>query len=203
MGLFERFGRGRDASAGPARDPVTPGPGAPDADARAIERYRYLLRTAPPETIEQAHTEAFAQLTPEQRRQVFDELSRELPPAERNAVEREGASAGALARAATRAEMRRPGALERTFGSATPAAGIGGVLAATFLSSIAGTVLGSMIAQHFLAQHPQADAESANADHASADAHNVADAGPAADETGAFDDPGADLGDFDSGTFDV
>ena len=41
---------------------------AQSADEQAIARYRYMLKTAPPETIEQAHAEAFAQLTPEQRR---------------------------------------------------------------------------------------------------------------------------------------
>lgn len=40
--------------------------GTPD-DQRAIERYQYLLKTAPPDKIEQAHAEAFAQLTPQQR----------------------------------------------------------------------------------------------------------------------------------------
>jgi hypothetical protein len=29
------------------------------ADEQAIARYRYMLKTAPPETIEQAHAEAF------------------------------------------------------------------------------------------------------------------------------------------------
>ena len=60
-----------------------PQQGGPQAgrsdDEIAVERYRYLLRTAPPETIEQVHAEAFATLTPEQRRQVFDELSRQSP----------------------------------------------------------------------------------------------------------------------------
>src|SRR5688500_3234244 len=52
------------------RDAIARGPvaGAPDADAQALERYRYMLKTAPPETLEQAHAEAFAKLTPEQRR---------------------------------------------------------------------------------------------------------------------------------------
>ena len=40
-------------------------------DEQAIARYRYRLKTAPPETIEQAHAEAFAQLTPEQRQQLL------------------------------------------------------------------------------------------------------------------------------------
>jgi len=40
-------------------------------DERAIERYRYMLRTAPPDTVEEAHAEAFGQLTPEQRQMVL------------------------------------------------------------------------------------------------------------------------------------
>ncbi len=39
--------------------------GALTEDEAAIARYRYMLKTAPPETIEQAHAEAFAKLTPE------------------------------------------------------------------------------------------------------------------------------------------
>ena len=35
--------------------------GASTEDERAIARYTYLLRTAPPEDIEKVHTEAFAQ----------------------------------------------------------------------------------------------------------------------------------------------
>ena len=54
-------------------------------DEQAVERYRYLLRTAPPETIEEAHAEAFAKLTPEQRRMVLQELNSTLTPAERAA----------------------------------------------------------------------------------------------------------------------
>ena len=53
----------------------------PLTDEQAIQRYRYMLRTAPPETIEQAHAEAFAKLTPEQRRKVLADVSSELPPA--------------------------------------------------------------------------------------------------------------------------
>jgi hypothetical protein len=121
-----------------------------------------MLRTAPPETIEQAHAEAFAQLTPEQRRKVLDSLVADLPDAERAAVARDDASAASLARAATRAEIRKPGVLERAFGSvgAGPAGvggvGLGGMMAGTLLSSLAGTVIGSMFAQQFFAHHPPA-----------------------------------------------
>jgi hypothetical protein len=114
-------------------------------DEQAVERYRYLLRTAPPEAIEQAHAEGFAQLTPEQRRLVLDGLSRELPSQER--TDRDDPQS--LARMATRAELRRPGTLERTFGGMNAGGmgiGLGGLVAGSFLSSIAGVVIGTAIA---------------------------------------------------------
>jgi hypothetical protein len=107
-------------------------------DEQAIERYRYLLRTAPPEAIEQAHAEAFVQLTPEQRRLVLESLSRDLPPQEW--AERDDPQS--LARMATRAELRQPGTLERTLGGMSPA----GLMAGSFLSTIAGVVIGTAIA---------------------------------------------------------
>jgi hypothetical protein len=134
---------------------------APSSDDQAIARYRYLLKTAPPETIEQAHAEAFAQLTPAQRQQVLQDLAAAAPEGgERAAVLRAGDQPESLARTATRAELGQPGVLERIFGGAGPAPGaaaapgMGGLLAGTFLTSMAGTVLGSMIAQQFLHAHP-------------------------------------------------
>ena len=144
----------------------------PSADEQALARYQYMLKTAPPETIEQAHTEAFAQLTPEQRRQVLHEMGDKVPAAERAMAEQGGASPQALARMATRAEIRQPGSL-------------GSMMAGSLLSSIAGAVIGSMIARHFFA-----------------------DPGAAADQEGAAQpEEGADQalgnGDVDLGSFDV
>ncbi|OOO01661.1 MAG: hypothetical protein USCGTAYLOR_02122 [Chromatiales bacterium USCg_Taylor] len=118
-------------------------------DEQAIARYRYLLKTAPPETIEQAHAEAFARLTPEQRRMALQQLSASVPEAERAAVAPGGADPQALARMATRAEVRQPGTMEQTFGRMGGGVGLGGLMAGSFLSTIAGTVIGSMIAQQF------------------------------------------------------
>src|SRR5437764_15348696 len=111
MGLFDRL---RDGLGVPAATSTNPIQGT--ADDPAIARYRYMLKTAPPETIEQAHAEAFAQLTPEQRRIVLQQMSEILPPAERALAERSGAQPEALARLATRAEIRQPGTMERMFG---------------------------------------------------------------------------------------
>src|SRR5690242_17892869 len=138
MSIFDRL-RGT----GVQRPAPTPS-GEPLSDEQAIERYRYMLRTAPPETIEQAHAEAFARLTPEQRRKLLKSLGAGLPDSVAD-------DPGALARAATRAEIREPGTMERAFGGAGAAPGMGSLFAGSFLSSMAGTVLGSMIAQHFFA----------------------------------------------------
>jgi hypothetical protein len=149
MGIFDRIFGGREAPTG--RQP-TQQPGL-SADEQAIARYRYMLKTAPPETIEQAHAEAFAKLTPDQRRKVLDQLSVELPSAEAAAAARMGDNPAELARVVTRAEVRQPGTMERVFGRLGGGAGMGGILAGTFLGSIAGTVVGSLIAQNFLGGH--------------------------------------------------
>src|SRR4051794_11724017 len=103
---YARQDPGPQAAAPQARRP------AQSEDERAIERYRYLLRTAPPDQVEAAHAEAFAKLTPEQRRQVLEQLSAAVPAGERPRND----DPQTLARTATRAEFRQPGFLERTFG---------------------------------------------------------------------------------------
>lgn len=149
MGFFDRF---RTSSDQPAA--------GTSAEEQAIARYRYLLRTAPPEAIEQAHAEAFARLTPEQRQRLLSELAADMPEAERNAAYRSGEAPGALARVATRTELREPGAMERAWnrmGSPRGAGmGFGGMFAGSFLAGMAGTVLGTMVAQQFFTQHPDA-----------------------------------------------
>ena len=82
-------------------------------DEVAVERYRYMQRTAPPGTVEQAHVEAFAKLTPEQRRRVLDEMSQTVPASERASSD----DPQAMARMATRSETRQPGTMERALGS--------------------------------------------------------------------------------------
>ena len=143
-------------------------------DQRAIERYRYLLQTAPPEDIERAHEEAFARLTPEQRAMVLRQLSEKLPASELG-----GDDPKSLARAATRAEMREPGTMERTLGG-------GGVpgLGSMFLATLAGAFVGSSIANSFDDDGRGSDASSGT----------EADDGDLGGDT-------ADAGDFGGGDF--
>ena len=148
MGIFDQlFGSDKTQPPTPVSGQRT-GQHEATTDQQAIERYRYMLKSAPPETIEQAHAQAFAQLTPEQRRMVGEQLSAEVPEAERVVVMQDGASPHSLARLATRAEVRNPGTMERTFGR-LGGGGLGGLMAGTFLSSMAGVVVGTMIAQQF------------------------------------------------------
>ncbi|KQS66662.1 hypothetical protein [Modestobacter sp. Leaf380] len=148
MGFLDRL-LGRDpqpTASAPAQQTAAPRP-APSTDEQAVERYRYLLRTAPPDQVEAAHAEAFAQLTPEQRQQVLTQLGDAVPAHERPT----GDDPQQLARAATRAEVRQPGTLERSFSGGGPmggrgGAGFGSMLGASLLGTVAGVVVGTAVA---------------------------------------------------------
>ena len=123
-------------------------------DEQAIERYRYLVRTAPPERIEEAHEEAFAKLSPEQRQEALRELSATVPEDERAGDD----DPRSLARMATRAEMREPGTVERAFGGRGGAlGGMGGTLLGTFAAAFAGTLVAQSLFGEF--GDPGAEAE--------------------------------------------
>jgi hypothetical protein len=155
MGFLDRlFGRREESRAQPAAPPSRGDwEQPPDADEQALQRYRYMLRTAPPETIEQAHEEAFARLTPDQRAQALRELAAETPEGERAALAGGRDDPKSLARLATRAEMRQPGMMERTFGGTGRGPGMGGMMGGTggtILGSVAAGFVGSIVAQQFL-----------------------------------------------------
>jgi hypothetical protein len=243
MGLLSRlFGRdrGQRSPYGPGyTDPYAqqgygyarqdPGPQAArparSEDERAVERYRYLLRTAPPDQVEAAHAEAFAKLTPEQRRQVLEQLAAATPAGERPRSD----DPQTLARAATRAEFRQPGTLERAFGGFGGGGGYGGggygrggfggggfggggmgmgsMIGGSLLGTVAGVVVGSAVADAlfdtglgdgglFGGGDEEAYAEGYQ-DGAGADGDGGGDYGG-----GDYDASGSDGGGFDGGGFD-
>ncbi|MET0955531.1 MAG: hypothetical protein ABWY68_06230 [Cryobacterium sp.] len=146
MGFLDRL-LGRPEQPEQTRQPVTP---ERSEDEIAVERYRYLLRTAPPETIEQVHTEAFSKLTDEQRDLLFQQLTENAMEGERPA----NAEPATLAKSATRAELRQPGTMERAFGGEQAGGrqgpGFGSMLGASLLGSVAGYVVGSALVSAFL-----------------------------------------------------
>lgn len=179
MSFFERLFGGT-----PAPEPASSRPVRGD-DERAVERYRYLLQTAPPETIERVHAEAFEKLTPEQRVLLLDQLRRDAPAGEAPADD----EPATLARAATRQEMREPGSMERSF----TAAGFGQMVGASLLGTVAGYVVGSALVSAFL---PPMDAGAVDAGAGDPGAEGMTDAG-GGDVGGDFGgDMGGDFGGF-------
>jgi hypothetical protein len=175
---------------------MPPAPGASE-DERALARYRYLLRTAPPEQLEALHAEAFAALTPEQRQQLLQELSTAAPGEAGTSAE-----PADLARAATRAEMRQPGTLQNTFSRGSfggAGVGMGGMFAGSMMGTIAGVVVGSVIADSLLGGY-DASPEAQESGDTGVDA-----GGASSDEVGAdggTDWAGGDSGSGDSGSGD-
>jgi hypothetical protein len=154
-------------------------------DRQSLERYRYMLRTAPPDDIERAHEEAFQRLTPDQRAAALRQLAEHVPPSEVG-----GDDPKSLARTATRAEMREPGTMERAFGGAG-APGLGSM----FLSTLAGAFVGSAIGNALF------DDDGGSEGDASGDAGGTSDEGEAAsgDWGGDAGDAGGDFGGGDIG----
>jgi hypothetical protein len=173
---------------------------ARDSDELAIERYRYLLRTAPPEEIERAHAEAFAALTPEQRQKVIEGLASTAPESELTAA---GDDPERLARVATRAEISQPGTMERVYGQ-MPARGgfLGGLgFGGTFLNTLAGAFVGTAIAQTLFGSYGYPPGDPAESGSDTSDGGSDASDGGDAGDGGDFG--GGDLGggDFGGGDF--
>jgi hypothetical protein len=182
--------------------PPRPAPAPePDPDLVAVERYRYLLRTAPPDQLERAHVEAFERLTPEQREIVRRDLEGASPAGEAP----RSADPADLARAATRAEVRAPGTLERSFSSGPAAPGMAG----SFLQTFAAVFVATTVAQALFGGFGDPYAADTGAGYAgSGDAGGSDDDAGAGDagQAGDFGDTGdmggfGDFGDF--GGFDI
>jgi hypothetical protein len=176
--------------------PPRPAP-TPDADEQAVERYRYLLRTAPPDQIERAHAEAFERLTPEQRAIVRSDLQATAGPGDAPLSD----DPRDLARAATRTEMRAPGTLERSFSSGPAAPGMAG----SFLQTFAAVFIATSVAQALFGGYGDpgttadgtADPSTETGDAGAADAGDVG----GATEVGGLGDAGGFGGDGGFGDF--
>ena len=187
MGFLDRL-LGRDEPEPPAARQTAP---KRSDDEIAVERYEYLLRTAPPETIEQVHTEAFSKLTEEQRDLLFRRLSENADAAERPA----NAEPATLAQAATRQELRQPGTLARSFGGQGQGGlGFGGMVGSTILGTVAGYVIGSALMSTFL----PGDAGGTDA---GGDTTGDSGSNPGGDTASSGGDSGGDFGGGDFGGF--
>ena len=197
MGFLDRLlGRSTEPET-PAQQSPAPPSQAPGelTDEQALERYRYLVRTAPPEAIEQAHEEAFAKLTPEQRRMALRDLSAAVPEHERT----DSDDPRSLARMATRAEVNKPGTVERAFGGGRGmVGGMGGSLLGTFAAAFVGTAVAQSLFSDFGGEEGGSGDEAGSGE---GDASGEADAGDADASGGDFG--GGDFGGGDFGGGDV
>jgi hypothetical protein len=159
-------------------------------DEQALARYRYMLQTAPPDEIERAHEEAFARLTPDQRRQALAALAQVVPPSEVR-----GDDPASLARTATRAEVRQPGTIERVWGSGGAGFGIG----SWFLATLAASFIGTAAAQAFFDNDAGAGGDTGES---GGDTADTGDTGSEFGEGDVASGDGGDLGgDFGGGDF--
>jgi hypothetical protein len=203
MGLLDRLlGREDRSRTQPAWNtpPREPQQRQRTDDEVAIERYRYMLRTAPPEQVEQAHAEAFAKLTPQQRQQVLAELSAAVPPGERVQSD----DPRSLARMATRAEMRQPGTMERALGGRGMGGGMGmgGMIAGGLLASVAGAFIGTAIADAMFDFNDSGEGGGDGGEGGDGgDAEAAADTGDTGDTGGDYGGDYGDGGGFDGGDF--
>jgi hypothetical protein len=199
MGFLDRLlGRSPGRESPPEQHASVPSPGAAGelTDEQALERYRYLVRTAPPDAIERAHEEAFAKLTPEQRRTALRDLSAVVPEHERAG----GDDPGSLARMATRAEVNRPGTVERAFGGG---GGMLGGVGGTLLGSFAAAFAGSLVAQSLFSELGGDEAAAEGDSGGEGDAGGDTGGGDVGGDVGGGDVGGGDVGggDFGGGDF--
>jgi hypothetical protein len=133
---------------------------ASSEEALALARYKYLLRVAQPEVLEQIHRESFATLLPGQRERLFLRLRHDLCDGQRPA----SSEPPELAHAAVAAHEEDPGYLVRLLrrpgqgiseGHTVPAQSKGApedlLFAGSVLGAVAATAAGSATASDSLA----------------------------------------------------
>ncbi|MFD4960984.1 hypothetical protein [Microbacterium sp. NPDC058389] len=97
MGVFSRFRRGRT-------------PYRATTDEERIARYVYLLGALPASVVESAHATAFADLPPERRRELFEQLRPFLAESERDSAAEDPTVIARLVRRAEEHRARRASA---------------------------------------------------------------------------------------------
>ncbi|SDZ54578.1 hypothetical protein [Herbiconiux ginsengi] len=133
MGFVDRIlGRKRDLEeertpASASRTPAKP------ADERAVAEYERLLRTAPPDTIQKVHVEAFSKLTPEQLDILYDRFTANASTAEDRPADARPAT---LAKTATQVEQKKPGTLQRVLGDDATGDGFNTYLGLSILDTV-------------------------------------------------------------------
>ena len=103
------------------------------SNQEAMSRYQQVARQLPPQEYEQAAQEAFARMTPEQRRQLAQMLQQQarqqqvnFPDLNQDGIDDRLQDAGYLAQATGRLHQQQPGILGQLLGGALGGGGGGG-----------------------------------------------------------------------------
>ncbi len=122
------------------------------SDQEAVDRYRQVAQTLPPEEYEAAARQAFERLSPEQRVEFGRYMQQQahakgITDFDGDGVDDRYQDAGQLAAMTSRAEQQQPGILEQLIGSV----GGGGFGSSPARAQAGGGLLGSPIAKAALA----------------------------------------------------
>ncbi|WP_382306895.1 hypothetical protein [Herbiconiux sp. UC225_62] len=201
MGFVDRIlGRKHDleeerAPASASGAPVKP------ADERAVAEYERLLRTAPPDTIEKVHVEAFSKLTPEQLDILYDRFTANASTAEERPADAKPAT---LAKTATQVEQKKPGTLQRVLSEDASGSGFNTYLGLSILDTVIWYSIASTLWTGFDAGSDAGDEGGGDGNDGGDDGSGGAQASGGYDDTasGGFDDPGGGFDGFGGGGFD-
>ncbi len=114
---------------------------------RTLQRYRFIVRTAPPDEMEEAYVAAFTAIPGEQRVRLPGELAQMLPEEERASIYLNQHDPQTLARIAIAAEQHHAGSIERVLRAVD--GGLRGLASSTLLNTFATAFVDSRTAQRF------------------------------------------------------
>ena len=128
------------------------------SNQEAMSRYQQVARQLPPQEYEQAAQEAFARMTPEQRRQLAQMLQQQarqqqvnFPDLNQDGIDDRLQDPRAFAQVTSRMEQQQPGMLEQLLGGGGGGAGGGaGEMLNNPLAKAALAGIAAMAAQRFL-----------------------------------------------------
>lgn len=139
------FGRMYDT----LHDGFDPAASAPDqlSIERTLQRYRLIVRTAPPDDMEEAYVAAFSAVRAEQRVRLPGELAQALPEAQRANIYLNQHDPQTLAQIAIAVEKHQPGSTERVLRAVD--GGLSGLASSELMNTFATAFVDSRTAQRF------------------------------------------------------
>ncbi len=144
-------------------DGFHPAESAPDQISveRIVQRYRFIVQTAPPDDMEEAYVAAFAAVPAERRVRLPGNLVQVLPEGQRASIYLNQHDPQTLAQIAIAAEKHQPGSIERVLRDMD--GNLSGLASSELLNTFATAFVDSRTAQRFF-DNLERDPDLANQD---------------------------------------